>query len=172
MKIKTIFFLLIAVALMLPSSSVLAATAHPDCCYGDETAWGAGTRYVPQGNWATYTPYTGVPQTVILYAGQTMEAGRIFFSRPVDGMVTIRIGLLPGWFFDTDTLDNNLHIQDYMETPPAENPAPGQFDYAYYVTARSIVIQLPVANYYGIHAALTHVIPCPRVPVAPTGATH
>lgn len=28
-------------------------------CWAGETAWGAGPRYTPRGNWAMYTPYSG-----------------------------------------------------------------------------------------------------------------
>jgi hypothetical protein len=43
-----------------------------ECYWTEETTWGAGTRYVDQGNWATYTTYqTGV--NILIWAGQNME---------------------------------------------------------------------------------------------------
>lgn len=182
MKIRIVFALITILGLMLTPTTGLAVTAPtcglsantPPCCYAEETGWGDGERYVPQGNWATYTPYYGYAQTVTLYAGRTMEAGTIYFSDPVDGMVTIDIVLNNTWHFDFrgpgGVYEDAVHIQDYMDPPPHVNPAPGQFDYSFFVIGLSFSTTLPVANYYGIHTALIHVIPCPPIMTSPAAA--
>jgi len=112
----------------------------------DETAWAAGTRYVTRGNWATFTPY--VPgSTVNLYAGQTMLAGTVYFSAPVDGWVTITITLTPPWEFAP--VSENIKVQDY-EFAPSGNPSPGLF--AWKTTAPPATITVPLNNFYGVHA--------------------
>jgi len=112
----------------------------------DETAWAAGTRYVSRGNWATFTPY--VPDsTVNLYAGQTMLAGTVYFSTPVDGWVTITITLTPPWEFAP--VFENMKVQDYAEAPSG-NPSPGLF--AWKTTAPPATITVPLNNFYGVHA--------------------
>ena len=178
MKTKIILALIVILGLLVTPASGLAVTSTvcgaginnlPPCCYEDETGWGAGLRYVPRGNWATYTPYDGQAQSVILYAGQTMNAGTIYFSDPVDGMVTITIQLKNAWHFDfrgpDGELEESVHIQDYIETPPAENPAPGQFAYKFIAMGGSFSTTLPEANFYGIHVALIHVVPCPPIAI-------
>lgn len=173
MKIRIVLALMIMVGLLVVPSSALAGTGTvtcgrgintPPCCFEEETGWGDGTRYVPQGNWATYTSYEGVAKNVILYAGQTMNAGTVYFSDPVDGMVTITIVLKNGWHFDFHgvggVIEASVHIQDYMETPPPENPAPGQFDYQFVAMGGNFSTQIPAANFYGVHTALIHVVPC------------
>jgi hypothetical protein len=119
-----------------------------ECYWTEETAWGAGSRYVDQGNWATYTPYqTGV--NIIIWAGQNMEAGYLTFSEVVDGMVTVTLTLFDGWrFLDTE---ENVKIQPYDEIPPAENPSPGSFDIKETATGSPFEIGVPLADYYGIH---------------------
>jgi hypothetical protein len=87
-------------------------------------------------------------------------------------MVTITILLKNAWHFDYrgagGVIEASVHIQDYMDTPPAENPAPGQFDYQYVAMGRTLTVALPQANFYGVHAALIHVVPCPPVLGAPS----
>jgi hypothetical protein len=172
MKLRIVLALMIMVGLLVVPSTALAAGTvtcgaginSTPCCYEEETAWGDGTRYVPQGNWATYTSYEGVAKTVTLFAGQTMDAGTVAFSDPVDGMVNITITLRNGWHFDFrgagGVIENSVHIQDYYEVPPAENPAPGQFDYAFLAMGRTITVTLPQALFYGVHTQLIHVVPC------------
>jgi hypothetical protein len=133
-------------------------------CYQDETAWADGERYVEQGNWATYTPYEP-DSSVILYAGQTMEAGEAYFSEPVDGEVTITITLNEGWIFYYDLYDpeedHNLKVQDYAEAPSG-NPAPGLFDWKTFIPVGSTTgnIVVPANNFYGVHLDLAQLVSC------------
>jgi hypothetical protein len=118
-----------------------------------ETAWAANgntpgsLRYTPRGNWATYLTYSSAPKTVTLFAGQNQAAGTVSLSAPSGGLVTITITLNPGWSFDpADT----IHIQDYA-TAPSGNPAPGRFQFKF---APGEPIQVPVNDFYGIHAVV------------------
>jgi hypothetical protein len=115
-----------------------------------ETAWADGDPYnTDGGNWATYTPYSGAElDDVILYAGQTMEAGTVDFSAPAGGLVTITITLNAGWRFYDNT--ENVKIQDYAEAPSG-NPKPGQFDSKGYATGSPFSINVPENNFYGVH---------------------
>jgi hypothetical protein len=111
------------------------------CTY--ETAWADGIRYVDRGNWATYTPRPddGVP--VILYAGQTMEAGTVVFS---DGGLTITINFNSGW--DLDDVLEPVKIQGY-DVAPTSNPSPGLF-----TTYKGDDLEINLGQvyaYYGIH---------------------
>jgi hypothetical protein len=122
-----------------------------ECEWVEETAWSAGARYVPRGNWATYTSYAGVEKTVTLFAGKNMDAGTVKFSDPdLDGKVTITITLNEGWRFEG--VEENVKIQDY-EFAPSGNPSPGLFDYKYNATGSPFVTVPPVPNnnYYGVH---------------------
>lgn len=140
--------------------------APPAPCYQEETAWAAGTRYVKRGNWATYTTYGGAEMTVPVYAGQTLPAGTAILSAPSAGMVTITINLNPGFIFYYDlsdpNQDYNIKIQDYSRTPPAKNPAPGQF--AWKSTAlfgsQTATVTVPQAKYYGIHLDVAYETDC------------
>ena len=133
-------------------------------CYQEETAWGDGTRYVEQGNWATYLAYPDGPVDIL--AGQYMDAGYLTFGEPDGGSVEITITLENGFVFyydpaDTE-FDENLKVQDY-EFPPEGNPAPGLFDWKESIepgsTTASIVV--PVNNYYGVHLDVAYPIECP-----------
>ncbi len=145
-----------------PPSPGYACILGPVCeevefCWEGETAWADGERYVEQGNWATYTPY--VPDsTVTLYAGQTMDAGTVYFSEAVDGWVTITITLNYGWRF-ADVAEN-VKIQDY-EFAPSGNPSPGQFDHKGYATESPFVIVVPENNFYGVHVDVEQQVDCP-----------
>lgn len=131
----------------------------PPCfdCTSD-TSWAAGSRYVDQGNWATYTAYEGVPKAVDLYAGQTKLAGTVHFSAPVGGQVTVTIALNPGWEFVDDP--ENVHIQDY-ESAPSGNPAPGQFDSKFGATGSSFEGSVPENDFYGVHAVVQECVEVP-----------
>ncbi len=120
--------------------------------FDGESGWAAGTRYVAKGNWATYTLYAGSAKTVPLYAGQTIVAGDVGFSTPVNGKVTITITLKPGWFFNN--VSDNVKIQDYTPTPPLRNPSPGQFAWKGYAYKCSFSMEVPANNYYGVHVDL------------------
>ncbi len=122
---------------------------EPSCWeFVDETAWAAGPRYVRQGNWATYTPY--VPDSsVVLYAGQYHPAGTVYFSAPVDGMVTITINLTEEWVFNN--VEENVKIQDYT-LAPTDAPSPGLFDWKYTADGTFFSVTVPQNNFYGVHA--------------------
>jgi hypothetical protein len=138
-------------------------------CFADETAWAAGARYVNRGNWATYTPYTTKP--VILYAGQTMNAGSVSFSTPVDNVVTIEVTLNAGWRFALQPVgenpdmspiyDNNLKVQDYS-VKPSGNPAPGLFLWKKVCNGSVCTIDVPKNNYYGVHVDVERKVDCPK----------
>jgi hypothetical protein len=130
-------------------------------CFEDETAWGAGTRYVSRGNWATYTSYSGVAKTVTLFAGQTLNAGTVHFSAPSGGQVTITITLNAGWRFDPDT-DESVKIQDYASPPPAVNPSPGLFAWKGDAESSPFSITVPQNNYYGVHVDVEQQVDCPE----------
>jgi hypothetical protein len=122
----------------------------PPPCYEftGETAWGAGTRYVSKGNWATYTPY--VPgSTANLYAGQTMNAGTVTFSPVVNSKVTITINLTDDWEFAQ--VEENVKIQDYA-TAPSTKPSPGRFRWKNTASGKSFSIDVPANSDYGVHA--------------------
>jgi hypothetical protein len=127
-----------------------------ECDWQPETAWAAGPGYIDASQWATYTPYIA-DSSVTLYAGQTMEAGTVHFSVPVDGSVTITITLNAGWRFRED-ITENVKIQDY-ETAPSGNPAPGQFDYKYNATGSPFTV--PENNFYGVHVDVEREV-CPE----------
>ena len=116
---------------------------NPDC--NGETACSFGPRYVEQGNWATYTPYSGEEITVTLFAGQTLEAGTVTFSAPVNGEVTISILLNPNWSLQSG--NETVKIQGY-EDAPSGNPAPGGFTTS---KGSNLTVTVPAYNFYGVH---------------------
>lgn len=130
----------------------------PDPCYQKETAWVNGARYVSQGNWATYTPYDGVEQTIDILAGQKIPVGTAHFSAPVDNMITLTINLTGGWELNAD-VSEKVKIQGY-ENAPSGNPAPGQFTT---YKGEELILTLPVFNFYGIHLDVRTEIPCPEI---------
>ena len=132
---------------------------QPTECWEDETAWAAGLPYGTQGNWATYTPYVS-DSTVILYAGQDMNAGTVHFSAVSGGTVTITITLASGWRFAP--VPENVKIQDYASAPSG-NPIPGQFMWKGTADSGSntFSIVVPANNYYGVHVDVQHRVPCP-----------
>lgn len=136
---------------------------EPPVCeeFKDETAWAAGSRYVTKGNWATYTSYSGVPKSVTLFAGQTMNAGTVAFSASVNGVVTITITLTGDWEF-ADVMEN-VKIQDYA-TAPSGNPSPGLFAHKGTATASPFIIEVPENSFYGVHADVGQwvEVPCPE----------
>lgn len=135
------------------SGHVNLSIDHPlrDVCEevecSEETAWAFGPRYTLRGNWATYTPYVA-NSTVNIYAGQTMLVGTAHFSAIVNGEVTITINLINGSHFQN--VEESLKIQGY-NSPPAGNPAPGQFTYKDDATGTSHQIVVAAYPYYGIH---------------------
>ncbi len=123
-------------------------------CFKEETAWADGDRYIEPGNWATYTTYEGVEQTVTLYAAESVDMGTVSFSSAADGMVTITIELDEGWSLRDD--DEAVKIQGY-NSPPSGNPAPGLFR-TYKGTELSVTA--PVFDFYGIHMDVKKAIEC------------
>jgi hypothetical protein len=117
------------------------------CTWEGETAWADGEPYNVRGNWATYTPYIS-GSFVTLYAGQTMEAGTVEFSEPVNGEVAIRIEPNEGWRFSDSA--ENVKIQDY-DIAPSGNPSPGQFESKGYATENYFTISVPENSFYGVH---------------------
>ncbi|MDH6342033.1 hypothetical protein M2480_000413 [Parabacteroides sp. PFB2-12] len=114
--------------------------------YQTESAWSAGDRYTEQGNWATFTAYTGEELTVPVIAGKSIEVGTVTFSEVVDGNITITIALTGGWELNAKKTET-VKIQGY-DVAPSGNPAPGQF--ATY-KGESLVVDVPASEYYGIH---------------------
>jgi hypothetical protein len=130
-------------------------------CFEGETAWADGDRYTETGNWATYTPYYGDELTVDLLAGQTMKAGDVSFSEPVDGFVTITITLDEGWRFAPCEPDeeDNVKVQDY-DVAPSGNPAPGLFDHKGCAEESPFDIEVPENNFYGVHVDVERRVAC------------
>lgn len=130
-----------------------------------DTAWAANgnvpgeLRYTRRGNWATYVKYDGVEKTTTLFAGQTMNAGSVTFSAPVDGFVTISVQLSGDWVFAP--VMSALKVQDYA-TAPSGNPAPGLFAWKVDAMGNSATITVPVNNFYGVHADVGRWIPDPN----------
>jgi hypothetical protein len=116
-----------------------------DFVWKGETAWAAGARYVRQGNWATYTAYSGSAKSVTLFAGQTMNAGTAAFSAVSGGMVTITITLKEGWRLKAG--NEAVKIQGYTSAPSG-NPSPGLFTT---YKGKSVTITVPQRAFYGIH---------------------
>jgi hypothetical protein len=140
----------------LEASAEVDVTCVLPCEWIGETAWAAGPRYTTRGNWATYTPYFA-DSTVILYAGQTMEAGTVHFSEADDGFVTITIELNEGWRFED--VAENVKIQGYDDAPSG-NPNPGSFEYKGDATGDSFEITVPEYNFYGVHVNVEQEV-CP-----------
>lgn len=136
-------------------------TRSVDLCYEDEGAWSEGERYTMRGNWATYTPYEGAENTVILFAGQTTEAGTVHFSEELGGEVVITITLDEGFLFYEDPDEENVKIQGY-ETAPAGNPSPGRFVNKSNATESPYSVTVETANFFGIHVDVMREVPCPE----------
>jgi len=141
-------------SLSAPGTITFTNTYTAGCSWKDETAWADGIRYVQQGNWATYTPYGGVAETVTLWAGQNKNAGTVSFSAPSNGQVEITITLNSGWRFDPGKPEN-VKIQDYVSAPSG-NPNPGGFAHKAYAQNSPFTITVPQKNYYGVHVDVEH----------------
>ncbi|MDD4438668.1 MAG: hypothetical protein VB063_02465 [Bacteroides graminisolvens] len=126
-----------------------------EMCYQDETAWAAGSRYVTQGNWATYTPYVA-NTPVNVFAGQNYLVGTVTFSEVVDGKVTITLAALNG--ARLQSVAESVKIQGY-ETAPSGNPAPGQFTT---YKGNETTVTVDAYAYYGIHLDVQRVVDCPE----------
>ena len=126
-----------------------------EVCYQDETAWAAGSRYVAQGNWATYTPYVA-NTPVNVFAGQNYLVGTVTFSEVVDGKVTITLAALNG--ARLQSVAESVKIQGY-ETAPSGNPAPGQFTT---YKGNETTVTVDAYAYYGIHLDVQRVVDCPE----------
>lgn len=125
-----------------------------------ETAWSEGARYMRRGNWATYTAYAP-GETVLLFAGQHLEAGNVGFSEPENGFVTISIELFDAWEYAPT--EENVKVQDYA-SEPSGNPAPGRFDWKATASHKSFEIVVPENNFYGVHVDVGYLmeVECPE----------
>jgi len=92
----------------------------------EETAWGEGTRFRPQGNWGMYFIFDQNPKTVRLIAGQHFEAGTVEM-RSEDGKTYVTLRTNKTW----KLVETHVHVADNLGefTNPAGNPVPGQFRY-------------------------------------------
>ena len=137
--------------LSFSAMSFAEVVADPVVCE-DETAWaaeeGGGTRFVDQGNWATYVQYNvGDSETYPLYAGQDLLAGELAVSVDEDNLIVEYIPA-EGYTYpgsekpgDWEILYTHLHIAEDEDGVPRTmqgrgrngtlaNPIPGQFDYS------------------------------------------
>jgi hypothetical protein len=134
-------------------SSRLKCTCVEDCTY--ETAWAAGQRYTPRGNWATYTPNPGLEACVVIYAGQDMYAGQVCFEEGDPGYYLLVIHLSRCWFLQD--VNEPIKIQGY-DVAPSGNPAPGKFitykGSGTQINVAKYEVTVPIFNYYGIHLDL------------------
>jgi hypothetical protein len=114
-----------------------------EICYEwrSETAWSWGTRYVSQGNWATYTSYSDLTNGVTIYAGQTIDIGTAKLGD--DGIITIT--LKDGW--ELQNVSESVKIEGYASVPKSENPKIGQFSNK----GTSLTPTVGIYEYYGIH---------------------
>jgi hypothetical protein len=164
MKIRSLFRAYVIMVIMLYWGAAGVSAEDIECEWMNETAWAEGDRYVQKGNWATFTPYEA-GKTVILYAGQDLEAGKVDFSAPVEGYegfeVTITITLNDGWKFEEE--EENAKIQDYEFSPLEGNPSPGRFAHkgSASTTESSFSIIVPANNFYGIHVDVQRLY-CPE----------
>jgi len=130
-------------------TSTYVCEGTTDICQ-TETAWAAGTRFIDPGNWATYTAYEGVEKSVTLWAGKNFNAGTVHFSAPDavnSNMVTITITFETGWSLDIAKTEQ-VKIEGYNSTPPAENPSPGLFNT---YKGNELVVAVPQFAFYGVH---------------------
>jgi hypothetical protein len=136
----------------------------PDCgtngpCYESETAWGGGTRFVPKGNWATWFPTIG--SDVILYAGQTINAGKVKVENIGGDNFKVTYTASAPWMF------TELHFAYGNYVITGSNPAPGQFPL-------KMSFEEPVSSHYfefeysysgtpkfAAHAVVVKEVPCP-----------
>jgi len=139
----------------------------------DETAWAAGTRFLPKGNWATFTPYQPatwseywrewIPQ-IAIYAGQNIKVGNLAFEDLGDGTVKIHFYLHACtdllWVdpeTKTEIYPEAIKIQGYDTPPVGIQPIPGSFDYkgiGFPLSGNDRYVIVPKANFYGIHLDL------------------
>lgn len=145
-----------AIATLLFTPFTVAAQAE---CAISDTAWGSGDRYVARGNWATFT--SGEPDAYDIFAGQTLPAGSAEVKHE-NGDVTIEISLMNGFVFSESNGEENLHVESYVDgSPPPRNPRPGRFTYKSSEAGVSASIQVPEAEYYGIHLVVDDISQCP-----------
>ncbi|WP_143019721.1 hypothetical protein [Niabella drilacis] len=94
---------------------------------------------------------------VATYAGQTMQAGTVSFpASDINSNIIITITLAAGWSLTSD--NESVKIQGYNTTPPASNPAPGQFKT---YKGNSLTVTVPSFAFYGIHLDVRRIVPCP-----------
>lgn len=121
---------------------------YDPCCIpvcDEETAWANGFRYINRGNWATYTAYSGAAKTEVLYAGQKMDAGTVYFT-PAGDKVQIVIEFNEGW--GLQEVKEAVKIQGYNQAPVNINPSPGLFTT---YKGGELTVTVPRYNFYGVH---------------------
>ena len=121
---------------------------YDPCCIpvcNEETAWSDGFRYLTRGNWATYTAYSGVAKSETLFAGQTMEAGTVYFT-PAGNYVQIDIEFNEGW--GLQDVEEAVKVQGYKAAPVNVSPVPGSFTT---YKGNDLSITVPAFNFYGVH---------------------
>lgn len=127
--------------------------SYAPCCYvmecDEETAWSNGRRYVAKGDWAMYSGYSGIAKTEILYAGQYMEAGMVYFT-PAGSDVNINIILNEGW--SLQDVSEPVKIQGYNVAPTVK-PSPGLFNT---YKGEDLMVTVAAFNYYGVHVDLQY----------------
>lgn len=127
--------------------------SYAPCCYAmecdEETAWSNGGKYVAKGDWAMYSGYSGIAKTEILYAGQYMEAGMVYFT-PAGSDVNINIILNEGW--SLQDVSEPVKIQGYNVAPTVK-PSPGLFNT---YKGEDLMVTVAAFNYYGVHVDLQY----------------
>lgn len=140
---------------------------HVQCeVFQGETAWAANgnvagdLRYTPRGNWATYVAGSDTAKTTTLFAGQTIDVGRVTFT-PLNGDTRIDVALSGAWEFEE--VAENLKVAVYA-TAPSGNPEPGLFPYkkTCEVASNTCSITVPKSNFYGVHVNVGQWIPDPE----------
>ncbi|WP_156163620.1 hypothetical protein [Demequina subtropica] len=163
---KILATLFAAVLLTTGTSSVASAATFPvdTTGYVAETGWGAGCGFTG-ANWSMY--FTGTCTKIIAGNPKNSEnaVGLIGVVPDDHGTVTIIVDLDVRKAVFTDPL--KLHILYSDTAPTVKNPAPGKFpinveklvegvDYTFMDNSwqRVEVYNVPVANYYAVHADL------------------
>jgi hypothetical protein len=131
-----------------------SATVNLTCAvrWEGESATGRGWQW-PGNNWFQYS---ASGNTDIVYGRQLQKAG------------SITMGAAPqaGWTRITFTFDSGFRIAPVggnvkvhpMSGPPSKNVAPGQYKYKFNMSGNSFHVDVPNANYYGIHLDIQRLV--------------
>lgn len=131
-------------------------------CWGKETAWREGTRFVPPpGNWAMYFTYdaqSGGAQTVNLIAGQNHNAGTITVSKDANNLY-LEFNTTGNWRI----MKLDIHAAGSLAGIPKNPqgiPSPGSFAYKYpnlgNVTTYNVTIPLSAIGSHNIYYIAAH----------------